>query len=219
VVHARRGIILACGRHQHAGPPAALEGRHQQRPRGKRTFLHPLVPIAAFYDEPIEGFYGAPQIGLRAALRRSRRRRRLLSRDGATQPMLTAIAFPGAGDAHRRLMERLPHVQGDDRAARRRHHDDAGGTVAVDGAGRIKLRYPLTPALREAAVHALQSMARLQLAAARASSSRCNDTPITIRNERTSRASPDVPFGATFTRSSRPTRWGAVHGDDPPPPS
>src|SRR5204863_1461075 len=61
VVHARHGIVLAGGAintpalllRSKAGTGSGLVGR--------RTFLHPTVPLIAFYDEPIEGFYGAPQ--------------------------------------------------------------------------------------------------------------------------------------------------------------
>ena len=83
VAYARRGVVLAGGA---INTPALLlrskagTGSGQV---GRRTFLHPTVPLIAFYDQPIEAFYGAAAVGGRPPLRRSRRARRLLLRDRA----------------------------------------------------------------------------------------------------------------------------------------
>ena len=98
---------------------------------GKRTFLHPTVPLVAFYDEPVEAFYGAPQsVSVHHFADRGERVGYFLE-TSPTHPMLAAIAFPGFGDAHRKLMERLPHVQATIALLVDGHHDDPGGEVDV----------------------------------------------------------------------------------------
>ncbi len=130
--------------------------------------------------------------------------------------MLTAMAFPGMGDAHRRVAERLAHVQATIALLVDGHHDDVGGTVAVDGDGRVKLRYPITPALREAAIHALQSMARLQLAAGAREVMTLHEQPLTIRGEADIARIADLPFGANLhTLFSAHQMGGCPMGEDP----
>src|SRR5262249_6913666 len=112
--------------------------------------------------------------------------------------------------------ERLAHVQATIALLIDGQHDDAGGTVAVDGAGRIKLHYPLPPALREAAVHALQSMARLQLAAGAREVMTLHESPLTIRSEADIARIADAPFGANLhTLFSAHQMGGCPMGDDP----
>ena len=61
VLHAKRGVVLAGGA---INTPALLLRSHVGNGSsqvGRRTFLHPTVPLVAFYAEPIEAFYGPPQ--------------------------------------------------------------------------------------------------------------------------------------------------------------
>ena len=216
VIHARRGIVLAAGA---INTPALLlrsKAGTGSGVVGKRTFLHPAVPMTAFYDEPIEGFYGAPQsVSVHHFAARGDDVGYFLE-TAPTHPMLTAIAFPGAGDAHRRIAERLAHVQATIALLVDGHHDDAGGTVSVDGAGRIKLRYPISPALREAAVHAMQSMARLQLAAGAREVVTLHESPLTLRSEGDVARIADAPFGANLhTLFSAHQMGGCPMGEDP----
>ena len=57
--HPRRKGGAGRRRHQRTTPAAALAQRAPTAAVGKRTFLHPTVPIVAFYDQPIEGFWRA----------------------------------------------------------------------------------------------------------------------------------------------------------------
>jgi choline dehydrogenase-like flavoprotein len=130
--------------------------------------------------------------------------------------MLTAIAFPGAGDAHRRALERLAHAQATLALLIDGHHDDPGGTVSVDGAGRLKLRYPITPALREAAVHAIGTMARIQLGAGAREVVTLHDPPLTLRSEADLARLADAPFGPNLhTLFSAHQMGGCPMGEDP----
>jgi choline dehydrogenase-like flavoprotein len=216
VVHARRGIVLAAGA---INTPALLlrsKAGTGSGVVGKRTFLHPTVPLSAFYDEPIEGFYGPPQsVAVHHFADRGGDVGYFLE-TAPTHPMLTAIAFPGVGDAHRRGLERLAHAQGTIALLIDGHHEDEGGTVSVDGAGRVKLRYPIVPALREAAVHALQSMARLQLAAGAREIMTLHESPLAIRSEADVARIADAPFGANLhTLFSAHQMGGCPMGEDP----
>ena len=209
VAHARRGIVLAGGA---INTPAMLlrsQAGNGSGVVGKRTFLHPTVPLVAFYDEPVEAFYGAPQsVAVHHFADRGERVGYFLE-TAPTHPMLAALAFPGFGDATA-SMERLPYVQATIALLVDGHHEDEGGAVDVARDGRIKLRYPLTAPLREAAVDALANMARLQLAAGAREVMTLHETPLVIRSEADIARIADAPFGPTATPSSRPTRWVAA---------
>jgi choline dehydrogenase-like flavoprotein len=216
VVHARRGVLLAGGA---INTPALLlrsKAGTGSGVVGKRTFLHPTVPLAAFYDEPIEGFYGAPQsVTVRRFVDRGDDVGYFLE-TAPTQPMLATIAFPGFGDAHRRIAERLAHVQATIALLVDGHHEDAGGAVAVDGDGRVKLRYALAPALRDAARDALANMARLQLAAGAREVMTLHDEPLLIRSEADIARIADAPFGPNqHTLFSAHQMGGCAMGEDP----
>jgi hypothetical protein len=97
--------------------------------------------------------------------------------------MLSAVALPGFGAAHSAAMRRLAHAQSTIALLIDGHHDDPGGRVRADRDGRIRVSYPLSPALREAAADALKNMARLQLAAGAREVMTLHERPITIRSE------------------------------------
>jgi choline dehydrogenase-like flavoprotein len=130
--------------------------------------------------------------------------------------MLGALAFPGFGDEHRRIAERLPFVQATIALLIDGHHDDAGGDVDVNGAGRIRLRYRLHESLREAAVDALGNMARLQLAAGAREVMTLHETPILVRSEADIARIGAAPFGANqHTMFSAHQMGGCPMGSDP----
>jgi choline dehydrogenase-like flavoprotein len=212
----RHGVVLAGGA---INTPALLlrsKAGNGNGLVGKRTFLHPTIPLAAFHAEPVEGFYGPPQsVSVHHFARRP---------DGIgyfieaspTHPMLAALAFPGTGDAHRRLTERLPYLQATIALLIDGQHDDEGGTVSVDGAGRIKVHYPMAPALREAAVHALGNMARLQLAAGARELVTLHDSPLVLKTEADLARLAEAPFGPNLHAAfSAHQMGGCAMGGDP----
>jgi len=216
VAYARRGVVLAGGA---INTPALLlrskAGTDGGRV-GRRTFLHPTVPLIAFYDQPIEAFYGAPQSVAVHHFADRGERVGYFFETAPIHPMLAALAFPGFGDSHRKVVERLPYAQATIALLVDGHHDDDGGTVATGGDGRIKLSYPLTPALREAAVSALGDMARLQLAAGAREVMTLHETPLSIRTEADIAAIAAAPFGPNrHTLFSAHQMGGAAMGEDP----
>ena len=145
VVYARRGVVLAGGA---INTPALLlrsKAGTDSGQVGRRTFLHPTVPLIAFYDQPIEAFYGPPQSVAVHHFADRGERVGYFFETAPIHPMLAALAFPGFGDSHRRIVERLPYAQATIALLIDGHHDDEGGTVDVNGDGRIKVRYPLSP--------------------------------------------------------------------------
>jgi choline dehydrogenase-like flavoprotein len=216
IVHARKGVVLAGGA---INTPALLlrsRAGNESGLVGKRTFLHPTVPLVAFYDQPIEGFYGPPQsVSVHHFADRGARVGYFLE-VAPVHPMLGAIAMPGFGDAHRRLAERLAHVQATIALLIDGHHDDEGGRVEVDGSGRVRLHYPLHASLREAAIDALGNMARLQLAAGAREVMTLHETPAVIRSEADLARIADAPFVANgHTLFSAHQMGGCPMGSDP----
>jgi choline dehydrogenase-like flavoprotein len=130
--------------------------------------------------------------------------------------MLGTIAFPGFGDAHRKMAERLPFVQATIALLVDGHHDDTGGDVSCSESGRVRLRYPLHASLREAAIDALGNMARLQLAAGAREVMTLHETPIVIRGEADIARIADAPFVPNgHTMFSAHQMGGCPMGSDP----
>jgi choline dehydrogenase-like flavoprotein len=216
VAHARRGIILACSA---INTPALLlrsKAGTGSGVVGKRTFLHPSVPLVAFYDEPIEGFYGAPQSVAVHHFADRGARVGYFFETPPVHPMLAALAFPGFGDTHRKIVERLPYAQATIALLIDGLHDDEGGSVAVGGDGRVRLRYPISAPLEEAAKDALANMARLHLAAGAREIMTLHETPLVIRSEADIARIADAPFGPNkHTLFSAHQMGGCPMGDDP----
>ena len=216
VVHARRGVVLAAGA---INTPAVLlrskDGTGSGRV-GKRTFLHPTVPLTAFYDEPVEAFYGPPQsVTVRRFVDRGDRVGYFLE-TAPVHPMLAALAFPGHGAPHRAAAEQLAHAQATIALLVDGHHDDEGGRVSVDAAGRVALHYPFDRALREAAADALVNMARIQLAAGAREVRTLHDPPIAVRGEADLARLAAAPFEpGRHTVFSAHQMGGSAMGEDP----
>ncbi len=216
VAYARRGVLLAAGA---INTPALLlrsKAGLDSGMVGRRTFLHPTVPLIAFYDQPIEAFYGAPQsVSVHHFAERGAQVGYFFETAPA-QPMLSALAMPGFGDTHRRIIERLPYAQATIALLIDGHHGDAGGTVEVNGDGRARLRYPLDASLRAAGAAAIADMARLQLAAGAREVMTLHETPIVIRSEGDLAQVASAPFGPNLhTMFSAHQMGGSAMGEDP----
>jgi choline dehydrogenase-like flavoprotein len=215
VVYARRGVVLAGGA---INTPALLLRSKigSSAVVGRRTFLHPTVPLVALYDEPIEGFYGAPQsVTCRHFVDRGDRVGYFLE-TSPVHPMLAAVAFPGFGGAHQGFMAQLAHAQATVALLVDGHHDDEGGRVTADIDGHIRLSYRLPPALREAATDAIKNMARLQLAAGAREVVTLHEEPVSIRSEAELSRIDTVTFGPNrHALFSAHQMGGCRMGEDP----
>jgi choline dehydrogenase-like flavoprotein len=162
-----RAVVLAAGA---IGSPAVLlrSGLPDPHDRvGQRTFLHPVVLSGALFDQPIEGFYGAPQSIYSDDF--------LWPADGSAgfklevppvHPLISAVTMVNHGEAHRQWMAQLDrlHIQ----LALMRdgfHPDSPGGRVRLDAYGDPELDYPIGDYLWSGMRRAFQTMADLQFAA------------------------------------------------------
>ncbi len=215
-VRPRRGVLLAGGA---INTPALLlrsrVGTHSGLV-GRRTFLHPTVPVVGMFPEPIEAYYGAPQSVACHDFADRGARVGYFIETAPVHPMLAAIAFPGFGDPHRRLAERLPFVQATIALLIDGHHEDPGGHARVSGSGHVKLAYALGEPLREAAVDAEKTMARLVLAAGAVEVITLHDPPLVIRREADVAAIERAPWGPNrHTFFSAHQMGGCPMGRDP----
>lgn len=133
---------------------------------GRRTFIHPVVGMAGLHDTPINGFWGAPQSAAsHQFIDRGADKMGFFMEAAPVHPMLIALGTGGFGAPHAAFMEQLPNatallalcvdglVPGDD-----------GGTVSLRGDGRIRVDYPVGPALEEGFKAAHKALAELTLA-------------------------------------------------------
>jgi choline dehydrogenase-like flavoprotein len=216
VVRPKRGVVLAAGA---INTPALLMrtriGSDGDR-LGKRTFLHPTVPIVGMFADRIEGFYGPPQSVSCHHFADRGDKIGYFFETAPIHPMLAAIAFPGFGDRHRQIAERLPFAQATIALLIDGHHEDAGGTVSVSKEGRIKLAYPITPALAEAAKDATQNMAKLLLAAGATEVISLHSDPVIVRKPADLSALANAPIAPNrHTFFSAHQMGGAAMGEDP----
>lgn len=214
-VRPRRGVVLAGGA---INTPALLLRSRVGTAAGvvgKRTFLHPSVPIIGKFAERIEGFYGAPQsVAVHHFADRGERLGYFLE-TAPVHPMLAAIALPGIGASHRGRMADLAHAQATIALLIDGQHDDPGGQVECDDEGRVTLQYPIGPALREAGIDAIKTMARVLLAAGAEEVVTLHTSPLVIRSERDLDTIDQAPFGPNqHTLFSAHQMGGCPMGED-----
>ncbi len=215
-VRPARGLVLAAGAINTAALLLRSGVGNDSGLVGRRTFLHPAVPMVGMFAEPVEGFYGAPQsVSCHHFADRADDVGYFLE-VSPVHPMLASIAFPGFGDPHRRIAERLAFAQATIALLIDGHHDDQGGRASCTPDGRIKLSYPIGNALREAAVDACKTMARMLLAAGATEVISLHTDPLFIHNESEIARLDDAPFGPNLhTMFSAHQMGGCPMGDDP----
>ena len=133
---------------------------------GRRTFLHPVVGMAGLHEAPINGFWGAPQSAAsHQFVDRGADKMGFFLESAPVHPMLIALGTGGFGESHAAFMAQLPHatamlalcvdglVPGDE-----------GGTISLRSDGRIRVDYPIGPALEEGFKAAHKALAELTLA-------------------------------------------------------
>jgi len=152
---------------------------------GKRTFLHPVVAMAAFFDRPVNAFYGAPQsVGSHHFADRGEGKIGFFLETPPVHPMLAATAFGGFGQAQHDFLARLPRlgvlialsVDG-------LLPGDEGGTVSLRRDGRVRVDYPVSDALAESFRASCMAMARIQLAAGSREVCSLHPDPVVVRSE------------------------------------
>jgi choline dehydrogenase-like flavoprotein len=136
---------------------------------GRRTFLHPVVVSTAIFDEPIEGWHGAPQTMYTDHFLD------VAPIDGPMgykleapplHPVIASTTLAGFGAEQARALQQFPHTQALLALLRDGFHPQSpGGRVQLDGRGQAVLDYPLNDFTFDGARRALLSMAEIQFAA------------------------------------------------------
>lgn len=151
---------------------------------GKRTFIHPVVGLAAEFADPVNGFYGAPQsASSHQFIHRGANEVGFFIESAPTHPILAATAATHFGANAQGFMSRL------DRLAFliAIHHDgvlpnDAGGEVRLKSDGRPTLKYEVSPALKAAFEVAHVKLTELALAAGSKETSSLHLHPVRCRS-------------------------------------
>ena len=146
-------------------PALLLRSGIEDGPVGKYTWLHPVVAMGAFYQQRVEGFYGAPQSVASHHFAHRSEGAGFFIEAAPVHPMLASIAMPGFGGPLRTRMGLLPNIaatlslmiDGFDPA-------EKGGTVTLRGDGGPKLDYPFTDRAYECFRAGMKAMAQLHLA-------------------------------------------------------
>lgn len=165
---------------------------------GRRTFLHPTVAMAAFFEHPIHGYYGAPQsIVSHHFADRGEGRMGFFLETPPVHPMLAATASPAFGASQFEVMSRLSHMQALIALAIDGFlPGDEGGRVTIDREGRMRFSYPIRKPLEEAFRAASVEMARIQLAAGAVEVRSLHLDPVIVRSERDLERLERAPYGA-----------------------
>jgi choline dehydrogenase-like flavoprotein len=163
---------------------------------GKRTFLHPVVGVAGLWKDPIEPFYGAPQSVASHALADRGNDVGLFLEAAPLHPMLASTAVAGLGDAHAKMMKKLPNISAHVALAIDGFHEsEHGGTVEVRPSGAPVVDYVLPERIWDAFRVALKTLARIDLAAGALEVTTMHDPSITIRSEKDLALLDGAPMG------------------------
>jgi len=188
---------------------------------GKRFFLHPVVIMSATMPEPVVPWTGAPQAAYsRHFIDRGPGKVGFILEVPPIMPLIAATVFPGTGEEHQALLERLPYIQSTIAIC----HDgllpeDVGGTIRLRDPAerRVSIEYPLRPFHFEAFRAACKEMARIQLAAGAREVISLHSVPVRIRRPEDVDAALDAaPWEAGRVRVATAHQMGGcAMGADP----
>lgn len=201
------------------GPALLLRSGLNENGRvGKRTFLHPVVVMAARFDERVDAFYGAPQsVASHHFVERGPEKIGFFLEVPPVHPMLASTAFNAFGHEHQDFMRELPHIgvlialsidgllPGDE-----------GGTVSLRRDGRIRIDYPIGERLVESFRASSLAMARVQFAAGAREVRSLHFEPLILRSEAELGRLERAPYGALrHTVVTAHQMGGCAMGADP----
>jgi choline dehydrogenase-like flavoprotein len=153
-------------------------------PVGRRTFLHPVAAVTGRYQDPVEGYYGAPQSIASHALAHRGDGIGLFLEAAPIHPVLASTALTGIGQAHRAAMRELSRLTGHLALAIDGFDpSETGGTVEVRPSGAPVVDYPLPPRVWEGLRTGTKMLARINLAAGADLVRTAHDPAVEIRSE------------------------------------
>jgi choline dehydrogenase-like flavoprotein len=184
-------------------PALLLRSGLTQGPVGKKTWLHPVVAMIAFYREPVEAFYGAPQSVASHHFARRSEGAGFFLEAAPLHPMLAGIALPGFGAGMRANAALLPNTAVSIALMVDGFGDEPGGTVSLRPDGGPRLDYPFTPRHYECWRAGMKALARAHLASGAAEVQSLHTDPVRLRSEADLRRLDEAPLGpnlcAVFT--------------------
>ena len=185
-------------------PALLLRSGIDQGPVGKKTWLHPVVAMGAFYKDRIEGFYGAPQSVASHHFAHRGEGAGFFIEAAPVHPMLASIAMPGFGEPLRARMSLLANVSATISLMIDGFHPaEDGGTVTLRPDGGPRLDYPFTARIYECFRAGMKAIARLHLANGASEVVSFHSRPVHIRSEAEIARLDDAPLGpnrlAVFT--------------------
>jgi choline dehydrogenase-like flavoprotein len=202
------------------GSPAVLMRSGAPDPHGRlgvRTFLHPTMAVTALYDEPVDGYRGAPQSVASHQFAHRESDIGWFMEVAPVQPLLMATAAPGFGVEHRALMSRIEdmatfialsidgHVEGDE-----------GGKVELRDSGWPVLDYPVSDRLWATLRESQRTLAKLHLAAGAKEVSTLHAKTFWIKSEKDLEAIDRAEYApATVPVFSAHVMGGCGMSDDP----
>jgi hypothetical protein len=198
-------------------PALLLRSGIPGRSIGKYTWLHPVVAMGAFYTEPVEGFYGAPQSVASHHFSQRTGGAGFFIEAAPVHPMLASIAMPGFGGPLRTKMGLLSNVaatislmiDGFDPS-------EAGGTVTLRGDGGPKLDYPFGERAYECFRAGMKAIAQLHLANGAREVVSFHATPIHLTKESDLARIDAAPLGPNlFAAFTAHQMGGCRMGKDP----
>jgi choline dehydrogenase-like flavoprotein len=198
-------------------PALLLRSGIDQGPVGKKTWLHPTIAVGAFYKDPVEGYYGAPQSVASHHFAHRTEGAGFFIEAAPVHPMLASIAAPGFGAGLAGRMSRLPNLC----ATIALMIDgfgvgEEGGTVSLRKDGGPKLDYPFTERARECFREAMKAIARMHLANGALEVQTFHNEPVHIKSEADLRGIDERPLGPNLFAAFTAHQMGGCRlGEDP----
>ena len=188
-------FVVSCGA---INSPALLMRSEVPDPYGRlgrRTFLHPVIVSCGEYEDPVEGYYGAPQGVASHSFAERGQEVGFFLEAAPVYPVLLATACPLFGWEHRALMERLPYLAGHIGLAIDGHHEgEEGGTVKLMPSGRPQLDYTPSRAVLSALREAQKTLAQIQLASGAKRVMSLHNSPVYMTSVKDIQKLDEAPF-------------------------
>ncbi len=182
---------------------------------GRRTFFHPVAGVAAYYKEPIEPYYGAPQSVASHAHADRGDDVGLFYEVAPMHPMLATVATAGFGALHRKMMQKLPYLASHIALAIDGFHpSEQGGTVTVRPSGAPLVDYVTPLRVREALREGLRWLVKINFAAGAYEVALGEFPMLLLRSDRDVARLDDYDMGKQPLFSAH-VMGGCMMGDDP----
>jgi choline dehydrogenase-like flavoprotein len=187
---------------------------------GRRTWIHPVIPILALFDREVKAYQGAPQSAYsHHFIERGEGKMGFFLEVPPVHPMLGAIISTGTGAAVQELFSKLPNIN----AMLSLHVDgllpeEEGATVRLRDSGytRYSITYKFLDAHWESFRAASKEMARIQFAAGARQVMSLHLDPVVMESEKDIEKLDRAPFGPVLQKVTTAHQMGGcAMGKDP----